>query len=132
MKIKTMTNSSPHAGKPGGCASNMANKRCWTMWTLAVEPGCIYGLIGRNGAGKTTLLSILTGQNTKNSGEVTYGGEPVWENPHALSDLCFARELNPGSEVAALQVEEYLLAARLFCPRWDEEYARTLIKKIRA
>ena len=32
---------------------------------LAVEPGCIYGLIGRNGAGKTTLLSILTGQNTK-------------------------------------------------------------------
>ena len=31
---------------------------------LTVEPGCIYGLIGRNGAGKTTLLGILTGQNT--------------------------------------------------------------------
>ena len=27
---------------------------------LAVEPGKIYGLIGRNGAGKTTLLGVLT------------------------------------------------------------------------
>ena len=96
---------------------------------LTIEPGCIYGLIGRNGAGKTTLLSILTGQNTKNSGQVTYGGEPVWENPRALADLCFARELSPASEVAALQVGEYLLAARLFCPRWDEDYADALLQK---
>ena len=27
---------------------------------LTLEPGHIYGLIGRNGAGKTTLLSALT------------------------------------------------------------------------
>ena len=98
---------------------------------LTIDPGHIYGLIGRNGAGKTTLLSILTGQNTKNSGEVTYGGEPVWENTRALGSLCFARDLNPSSEVAALKAEEYLLAARLFCPRWDQAYADTLIKKFR-
>ena len=28
--------------------------------TLTLEPGHIYGLIGRNGAGKTTLLAALT------------------------------------------------------------------------
>ncbi len=128
MKIKTMTNAARTLEARGLC-KQYGKQTVLDHVDLAVEPGCIYGLIGRNGAGKTTLLSILTGQNTKNSGEVTYGGEPVWENPHALSDLCFARELNPGSEVAALQMEEYLLAARLFCPRWDEEYARTLIKK---
>ena len=38
-------------------------------------------------------------------------------------------ELNPSSEVAALKVEEYLLAAKLFCPRWDAAYAGTLLKK---
>ena len=27
---------------------------------LELEPGKIYGLIGRNGAGKTTLLSIMS------------------------------------------------------------------------
>ena len=45
--------------------------------SLEIQPGVIYGLIGRNGAGKTTLLSILTAQNTHDSGTVTYGGEPV-------------------------------------------------------
>ena len=56
---------------------------------LELLPGKIYGLIGRNGAGKTTLLSILTAQNTKDSGTVTYGGEPVWENQKALNQICF-------------------------------------------
>ena len=43
---------------------------------LTIEPGHIYGLIGRNGVGKTTLLSILTGQNRAGAGEVTYNGQP--------------------------------------------------------
>ena len=112
-----------------GLKKNYGSQQVLRDLDLSIEPGHIYGLIGRNGAGKTTLLSILTGQNTKNGGEVTYGGEPVWENPRALGDLCFARELNPSSEVAALKVEEYLLAAKLFCPRWDAAYADALLKK---
>ena len=84
-----------------GLKKNYGSQQVLRDLDLTIEPGHIYGLIGRNGAGKTTLLSILTGQNTKNGGEVTYGGEPVWENPRALGDLCFARELNPSSEVAA-------------------------------
>ena len=61
--------------------------------SLTIEPGVIYGLIGRNGAGKTTLLSILTAQNTHEEGIVTYGGQPVWENEKALADLCFSLSL---------------------------------------
>lgn len=96
---------------------------------LTIEPGCVYGLIGRNGAGKTTLLSILTGQNTMDSGKVTYGGEPVWENPKVLGDLCFARELNATAETAQIRVKDYLRAGHLFCPHWDREMADSLIKK---
>ena len=40
---------------------------------LTLEPGKIYGLIGRNGAGKTTLLSILSAQNPATSGEIYLG-----------------------------------------------------------
>lgn len=94
---------------------------------VKIEPGLIYGLIGRNGAGKTTLLSILTGQNTKDGGEVRYGGAPVWENAAALGELCFARELSPASEIAQLSVKDYLRAAALFCPHWDEAYATRLL-----
>ena len=31
---------------------------------LELEPGKIYGLIGRNGAGKTTLMSMLTARDS--------------------------------------------------------------------
>ena len=98
---------------------------------LDIQPGKIYGLIGRNGAGKTTLLSILTAQNTHDSGEVTYNGEPVWENPKALADLCFSRELQATLFYGQnnLKVRHYLQAGATFYPRWDEEYARRLLKE---
>ena len=98
---------------------------------ITIEPGKIYGLIGRNGAGKTTLLGILTAQNTHDAGEVTYGGEPVWENPRALADLCFSRELQTTLFYGQnnLKVRHYLQAGATFYPRWDEAYARRLIKE---
>ena len=97
--------------------------------TLTLEPGHIYGLIGRNGAGKTTLLAALTAQLPVDTGTVTYGGEPVWENENALGDLCFSRELSGklGSSVNSLRVREYLKAGKLFYPHWDAAYADRLM-----
>ena len=99
---------------------------------LELVPGCIYGLIGRNGAGKTTLLSILTAQNTWDEGEVTLNGEPVWENRHALDQLCFARELSPALKTGGangLRVKDYLRAAAIYYPNWDVAYAERLLKE---
>lgn len=98
---------------------------------LTLEPGHIYGLIGRNGAGKTTLLAALTAQLPPDSGSVTYGGAPVWENEAVLGELCFSRELGGtlGGVNNALKVKEYLKAGRLFYPHWDEAYAQKLVKQ---
>ncbi len=101
---------------------------------LELEPNKIYGLIGRNGAGKTTLLSILTAQNPTTRGEVTYDGMPVWENPEALSHICFSRELgqmagSSGANGAGLKVKDYLEIAETFLPHWDKEFAARLIKE---
>ena len=97
---------------------------------LDLEPGTIYGLVGRNGSGKTTLLSILTAQNTWDSGTVTYGGAPVWENQAALDHLCFARELTQRlvTDQNAVKVKHYLRSAAIFYPGWDEDYARRLLE----
>lgn len=97
---------------------------------LEIEPGKIYGLIGRNGAGKTTLLSILTAQNPPTGGTVTYNGMPVWENQDALDHLCFSRELNPliGWGSNNLKVNKYLKTAAAFFPHWDKALAERLIK----
>jgi ABC-type multidrug transport system ATPase subunit len=39
-------------------------------FSITIEPGKIYGLLGRNGAGKTTLFKILCGLIHPNSGKV--------------------------------------------------------------
>ena len=104
-----------------GLCKSYKDKQVLKNLDITIEPGKIYGLIGRNGAGKTTLLGILTAQNTHNAGEVTYGGEPVWENPKALADLCFSRELQPTLFYGQnnLKVRHYLQAGATFYPRWD-------------
>ena len=98
---------------------------------LKLESGKIYGLIGRNGAGKTTLLSILTSQNPATSGEVTFDGQPVWENPEVLRHLCFSRELSPltGSNANSMKVKEYLRIAATFFPYWDKEMEKRLVEE---
>lgn len=97
---------------------------------LELEKGKIYGLIGRNGAGKTTLLSILSAQNPATKGTVTYNGMPVWENREALDHICFSRELNPMSQgQGGYKVKDFLKAASIYMPNWDEKMAQHLLEK---
>ena len=49
--------------------------------TLTVPKGAVYGLVGPNGAGKSTAIRHLTGVYRPDSGEITVGGQPVYENP---------------------------------------------------
>ncbi len=106
------------------------NKNALDGVSLTLESGKIYGLIGRNGAGKTTLLSILTSQNPATSGSVQFDGQPVWENPAVLDQLCFSRELNPmaGNNANTMKVKEYLRIAATFFPYWDKAMAEELVK----
>lgn len=56
---------------------------------LHVPKGAIYGLVGSNGAGKTTIINHITGVYKEDCGEITIGGERVYENSqvkkHVLS-----------------------------------------------
>ena len=74
----------------------MGDKLIIENLSFNLPPGGIVGVIGPNGAGKSTLFKVLTGQESKDSGSVTYGdtvqlsyvdqsrddlkdGETVWE-----------------------------------------------------
>ena len=95
---------------------------------LELEPGKIYGLIGRNGAGKTTLLSIMSAQNPTTQGQVLLGETPVWENQEALKHIYFSREINSNSTVySGLKVKEHLKIAAAYLPNWDQEMADRLV-----
>ena len=97
---------------------------------LTLESGKIYGLIGRNGAGKTTLLSLMSNQNPISAGTATIDGQRIWENPKALSRLCFSRELNLSAESAlsSYTLKAYLRAAETYLPHWDKEMAARLLE----
>lgn len=56
-------------------------KKALDALTLTVPQGAVYGLVGSNGAGKSTALRHLTGIYRPDSGTVTIGGVPVYENP---------------------------------------------------
>lgn len=116
-----------------GLCKSYKNKQVLHNLDLTVQPGKIYGLIGRNGAGKTTLLGILTAQNTRNSGEVTYNGQEVWENQQALNDICFSRELQSTMFYGRnnLKIKHYLKSAAIYYPHWDGAYAQRLLEEFK-
>ena len=93
---------------------------------LELEPGKIYGLIGRNGAGKTSLLSMVAAHAPVSEGEIRLGKEEIWENPKALEHICFSRQLNPAM---IMVVKDYFKLASMYYPYWDENYAKELIQK---
>ena len=97
---------------------------------LTLESGKIYGLIGRNGAGKTTLLSLMSNQNPISDGTATIDGQRIWENPKALSRICFSRELNLSAESAlsSYTLKAYLRAAETYLPHWDKDMAGRLLE----
>lgn len=49
-------------------------------FSLEIQKGTAYGLLGTNGAGKSTLLRLLSGIYKTDKGSITIAGEPVYDN----------------------------------------------------
>lgn len=94
---------------------------------LNLEENKIYGLLGRNGTGKTTLLNLISSQIIRNSGQILFRGEEVFENPRAIENMCLAKEL-PLS-IMERKVKEIFSLASIIYKNWDEEYKEYLIKE---
>ena len=92
---------------------------------LEVQPGTVYGLIGRNGSGKTTALRLLLGLLKADSGEARVLGWDFWRAPRAIrrrvAYVCQGHNLPEG---ASLEQIGWQLAR--YNEQWDAEYARQL------
>lgn len=56
-----------------------SKKQVFSQFNLQMQPGSVYGLLGKNGTGKSTLLYLLCGLLRPNSGQVTIDGDLVSE-----------------------------------------------------
>ena len=64
--------------------------------SMKIEPGRIYGLLGKNGAGKTTTMNIITGYIGATSGSVKVCGHDIFKEPIAAKkEIGYLPEIPP-------------------------------------
>jgi len=84
---------------------------------LSLQPGHIYGLLGKNGVGKTTLLKIISGLRFCNSGTVSvFGMNAEQRNTEMLSEIYFVTE---EIYLPAVNVENYVKIYSPFYPNFS-------------
>jgi ABC-2 type transport system ATP-binding protein len=94
--------------------------------SLYVPQGCVFGLVGENGAGKTTLIKHVLGLLKAESGKVrVFGYEPTEAAVEVLGRVGYLSEQPdlPGW----MRVDELLRYTKAFYPKWDSDYAQTLL-----
>jgi ABC-2 type transport system ATP-binding protein len=94
---------------------------------MPIEPGMVYGLIGRNGAGKTTTLRLLMGLLRANGGTARVLGMDMW----AASATERARVGYVSQEQQLpdwMTVDQLCRYAAYLYPAWDQAYAEHLVK----
>ncbi|WP_205745687.1 ATP-binding cassette domain-containing protein [Egibacter rhizosphaerae] len=99
--------------------------------TLRMAGGRIHGLLGRNGSGKSTLLAIAAGFRRPSRGEARIGGQPVFENGWAMTQVACIR--GPGDTIEHDWPDDRVRHALDFAsgtrPHWDGDYADELLER---
>lgn len=95
--------------------------------SLSLEPGSIYGLLGRNGAGKTTLLKLMTGLTFPKRGDIeVWGYNPQKRQAGFLSD-CFLIMEEP--YFPNMRIETFATLYAPFYPKFDNQQFENLLKE---
>ncbi|AVM57647.1 ABC transporter ATP-binding protein [Bacteroides heparinolyticus] len=88
-------------------------------FSLSLEKGRVYGLLGKNGAGKSTLLYLMSGLLTPKHGKVIYHDVDVRRRlPITLRDMFLVPE---EFELPAISLVSYVELNSPFYPRFSKE-----------
>lgn len=94
-------------------------RKVFDGFSLGLEPGRIYGLLGRNGTGKSTLLYLLSGLLRPKTGHVHLDGmEAQRRDPLMLSRVFIVPE---EFDLPEMSLQTYVSLVRPFYPHFSDE-----------
>lgn len=95
-------------------------------FSLALDKGSVYGLLGKNGTGKSTLLYLMTGLLRPQSGRVLYKGVDVsMRYPLTLQDMFLVPE---EFALPAVSLKQYLKLNTPFYPNFSRELLNACLR----
>lgn len=103
------------------------NRPLFTDLNLTLQPGYIYGLLGKNGAGKSTLLKQIAGILFPDSGECRIAGYRVSDrDPQMLEDIYVIPE---EFDLPGVSLEVYARKNAVFYSKFNFEQFRGYLQE---
>ena len=95
-------------------------------FSMNLEKGSVYGLLGKNGTGKSTLLYLMAGLLRPQSGQILYKGmEVIKRYPETLQDMFLVPE---EFALPNVSLKQYVQLNAPFYPRFSDELLKACLR----
>ena len=95
-------------------------------FSLTLQKGSVYGLLGKNGTGKSTLLYLMAGLLRPQQGNVIYKGmEVIKRRPETLQDMFLVSE---EFALPNVSLKQYVGLNAPFYPSFSEEILKACLR----
>ena len=95
-------------------------------FSMQLEKGAVYGLLGKNGTGKSTLLYLMAGLLRPQTGKVCYQGVDVTlRRPSSLQDMFLVSE---EFALPSVSLKQYVKLNAPFYPNFSDELLRSCLR----
>ena len=109
-----------HFGYPG------SRHQVFDGLDLSMEPGRVYGLLGKNGQGKSTLLYLISGLLRARQNEVMFDGLDMRDRrPEALQDIFIVPE---EYDLPRMSMDQFIKLNEKFYPRFSVDVLRQSLR----